>query len=50
VTSISGEERGAFFLPDIEDEVLVGFEYGDIERLLLAVSSPWTAKLLRGCY
>lgn len=27
---MSGKERGAFFLPEVDDEVLVVFEYGDI--------------------
>lgn len=27
-------------MPEIEDEVLVGFEYGDFGRPLLAVSGP----------
>ncbi|MCL6590416.1 MAG: phage baseplate assembly protein V [Firmicutes bacterium] len=30
VTFMAGKERGAFFLPEVDDEVLVAFEYGDI--------------------
>lgn len=29
-TFMAGKERGAFFLPEVEDEVLVAFECGDI--------------------
>lgn len=29
---MAGKDRGAFFLPEVEDEVLVAFEYGDISR------------------
>ncbi len=29
---MAGSGRGAFFLPDVEDEVLVAFEHGNIER------------------
>ncbi|NLW46372.1 MAG: phage tail protein [Firmicutes bacterium] len=29
-TFMAGNERGAFFLPEIDDEVLVAFEHGDI--------------------
>lgn len=28
----AGKERGWFFLPEVNDEVLVGFEHGDINR------------------
>ena len=30
VSFFAGKDRGAFFLPEVEDEVLVAFEYGDI--------------------
>ncbi len=29
---MAGPERGSFFLPDVDDEVLVAFENGDIHR------------------
>ena len=32
VTPYSGEERGFYFIPEIDDEVLVGFEAGDAEK------------------
>jgi uncharacterized protein involved in type VI secretion and phage assembly len=31
-TFMSGNDRGAFFLPEVGDEVLVSFEHGDIEQ------------------
>lgn len=31
-TPYTGEKRGVFFLPEVEDEVLVAFEHGDINR------------------
>lgn len=30
-TFMAGKERGAFFLPEVGDEVLVGFDHGDID-------------------
>ncbi len=30
VTFMGGKERGAFFLPEVDDEVLVTFEHGDL--------------------
>ena len=32
VSFMAGQDRGAFFLPEVEDEVLVAFENGDISR------------------
>jgi uncharacterized protein involved in type VI secretion and phage assembly len=32
VAPMSGGKRGFFYLPEIDDEVLVGFEHGDIHR------------------
>ena len=31
-TPMGGPERGFYFLPEIDDEVLVGFEHGDVGR------------------
>jgi uncharacterized protein involved in type VI secretion and phage assembly len=31
-TLMAGSERGSFFLPEVDDEVLVAFEHGDINR------------------
>lgn len=31
-TLMAGPERGSFFLPEVDDEVLVAFEHGDINR------------------
>ena len=30
VSFFAGSDRGAFFLPEVDDEVLVAFEYGDV--------------------
>jgi uncharacterized protein involved in type VI secretion and phage assembly len=32
VTPMAGAARGVFFLPDVDDEVLVAFEHGDVEH------------------
>lgn len=39
----AGEERGWFFLPEKDDEVLVVFEHGDIHRPLI-VGALWNGK------
>ena len=31
-TMMAGNNRGTFFIPDVDDEVLVAFEHGDISR------------------
>lgn len=31
-TPMAGPDRGVFFLPEVDDEVLVAFEHGDIRR------------------
>lgn len=31
-TLMAGRDRGSFFLPEVDDEVLVAFEHGDINR------------------
>ncbi len=40
VSFMAGSDRGAFFLPEVEDEVLVAFEYGDISRPYV-IGSLW---------
>lgn len=40
VSFMAGGDRGAFFLPEVEDEVLVVFEYGDISRPFV-IGSLW---------
>lgn len=32
VAPMAGDQRGFFFLPEVNDEVLVGFEHGDFQR------------------
>lgn len=39
----AGEERGWFFLPEVDDEVLVVFEHGDIHRPLV-IGALWNGK------
>ena len=40
---MAGKERGLFFLPEVEDEVLVAFEHGD-PRYPYVVGSLWNGK------
>lgn len=40
---MAGQNRGLFFLPEVEDEVLVAFEHGDI-RFPYVVGSLWNGK------
>lgn len=40
---MAGKERGAYFLPEIEDEVLVAFGHGD-PRLPYIVGALWNGK------
>ena len=42
VTFMGGAERGAWFLPEVEDEVLVAFEHGRIDHPYV-VGSLWNA-------
>lgn len=37
---MTGKERGAFFLPEVDDEVLVSFEYGNINMPYI-IGSLW---------
>jgi uncharacterized protein involved in type VI secretion and phage assembly len=39
----AGNERGWFFLPEIDDEVLVVFEHGDIRRPMV-IGAMWNGK------
>lgn len=40
VSFMAGEKRGAFFLPEVGDEVLVAFEHGDINHPFI-IGSLW---------
>ena len=40
-TIMGGKERGTFFLPEVEDEVLVGFENDDFDRPYV-IGSVWS--------
>ena len=40
VSFMGGKERGGFFLPEVDDEVLVAFEYGDINMPYI-IGSLW---------
>ncbi len=42
-TLMAGKERGAFFLPEVGDEVLVAFEYGDVNRTYV-LGALWNAE------
>jgi uncharacterized protein involved in type VI secretion and phage assembly len=39
-TFMAGKERGAFFLPEVDDEVLVAFEFGDFS-MPYVIGSLW---------
>lgn len=43
VAPMAGAERGFFFLPEINDEVLIAFEHGDINRPYI-VGALWSSK------
>jgi uncharacterized protein involved in type VI secretion and phage assembly len=40
---MAGKDRGAYFLPEVEDEVLVVFEHGDV-RFPYVVGALWNGK------
>jgi uncharacterized protein involved in type VI secretion and phage assembly len=40
---MAGKERGAFYLPEVDDEVLVAFEHGDI-NIPYVIGSLWNGK------
>ena len=42
-TPMAGNNRGAYFLPELDDEVLVAFEHGDV-RFPYIVGSLWNGK------
>ena len=39
-TPMAGAERGAYFLPELDDQILVVFEHGDIDRPIM-VGAVW---------
>jgi uncharacterized protein involved in type VI secretion and phage assembly len=42
-TPMAGKERGIYFLPEVDDEVLVAFEHGDV-RFPYVVGALWNGK------
>ena len=40
---MTGKDRGAYFLPEVEDEVLVAFEHGQVDHPFV-VGSLWNGK------
>lgn len=42
-TLMAGNERGTYFLPEVEDEVLVAFEQGDV-RFPYVIGALWNGK------
>ncbi len=43
VTPMAGNDRGLYFLPEVDDEVLVAFEHGDV-RFPYVLGSLWNGK------
>lgn len=43
LTPMAGNERGIYFLPEVDDEVLVAFEHGDI-RFPYVLGALWNGK------
>ena len=44
VAFMAGNERGGYFLPEVEDEVLVAFENGDVDHPV-CLGSLWSGKM-----
>jgi uncharacterized protein involved in type VI secretion and phage assembly len=44
LTFMGGNDRGGYFLPEVEDEVLVAFENGDIDHPVI-LGSLWSGKM-----
>src|SRR5262245_4717454 len=42
-TLMAGPDRGAFFMPEVDDEVLLAFEHGDV-RFPYVVGFLWNGK------
>lgn len=42
-TLMAGDQRGTFFLPEIDDEVLIAFEFGDVARPYV-LGALWNGK------
>jgi len=42
-TPMAGPNRGVYFLPEVDDEVLVGFEHGDV-RYPYVIGSLWNGQ------
>jgi len=42
-TLMAGKDRGSFYLPEVDDEVLLAFEHGDV-RFPYVVGSLWNGK------
>ena len=42
-TLTAGSERGSFFMPEPDDEVLVAFENGDVDRPII-IGAMWSAE------
>ena len=42
-TLMAGKDRGTFFLPEVDDEVLVAFEHGDVSRPYI-LGALWNGK------
>src|SRR5262245_31955279 len=43
VSPMAGKERGVYFLPEVNDEVLVAFEHGD-PRFPLVIGALWNTE------